>query len=128
LRLPHQLADARDDLLSDDSQPSSYRSHPEQYRWANRNFRKGDRVVFVGPPNDQYQPAVISPPADHKLLGKFGTAMMGPSEDIRCYPDDPDSDIIWIRFDDDKHPLRQVSCALVLACRSEVMLLGDATC
>lgn len=37
--------------------------------------------------------------------------MMGPSEDIRCQPDDPDSDAIWVRFDDDKHPLRQVSCA-----------------
>ena len=40
--------------------------------------------------------------------------MMGPSEDIRCYPDDPASDIIWIRFDDDKHPLRQVSCAWIV--------------
>ena len=37
--------------------------------------------------------------------------MMGLSEDIRCHPDDPESDAIWIRFDDDKHPLRQVSCA-----------------
>jgi hypothetical protein len=53
---------------------------------------------------------VLSAPAEHKLLGKIGTVMMGPSEDIRCYPDDSDSDVIWIRFDNDKHPLRQVSC------------------
>ena len=100
--------------MSDDRQPSSYRSHPEQYRWADRDFRKGDRVVFVGPPDDQHQAAVISSPRDHKLLGKTGTVMMGPSEDIRCYPDDPASDIIWIRFDDDKHPLRPVSCAWIV--------------
>jgi hypothetical protein len=97
--------------VNDDPKPSSYRSHPEQYRWAARDFRKGDRVVFVGPPDEQLQPAVISQPAEHKLLGKIGTVMMGLSEDIRCHPDDPESDAIWIRFDDDKHPLRQVSCA-----------------
>ncbi|MEA3208550.1 MAG: hypothetical protein QOE70_1607 [Chthoniobacter sp.] len=102
---------------SDDPQPRSYRSHPEQYRWADRDFRKGDRVVFVGPPDDQYQAAMISPPGEHKLVGKIGTVMMGPSENIRCYPDDPDSDVIWIRFDNDKHPLRQVSRAwLVREC------------
>ena len=68
-------------------------------------------MVFVGPPNEQYQPAVISAPAEHKLLGKIGTVMMGPSEDIRCQPDDPESDAIWVRFDNDQHPLRQVSSA-----------------
>ncbi len=103
--------------VSDDSPPRSYRSHPEQYRWAARDFRKGERVVFVGPPDDQYQPAVISSPTKHKLLGNIGTVMMGPSEDIRCYPDESDSDVIWVRFDNDKHPLRQVSSAwLVREC------------
>jgi hypothetical protein len=29
--------------------------------------------------------------------------------DIRCDPDDSESDSIWVRFDNDKHPLRQVS-------------------
>lgn len=28
-----------------------YREHSEQYSWADRNFRNGDRVVFVGPPD-----------------------------------------------------------------------------
>ena len=96
---------------SDEPQPRSYRAHPEQYRWVDRDFRKGDRVVFVGPPDDQYQAAMISSPAEHKLFGKIGTVMMGPSEDIRCYPDDLDSDLIWVRFDNDRHPLRQVSSA-----------------
>ena len=96
---------------SEEPSPRSYRAHPEQYRWVDRDFRKGDRVVFVGPPDDQYQAAMISSPAEHKLFGRIGTVMMGPSEDIRCYPDDPDSDLIWVRFDNDRHPLRQVSSA-----------------
>ena len=100
--------------MSDEFKPSSYRSHPEQYHWADRDFRKGDRVVFVGPPDDQYQAALMPPPSEHKLLGKIGTVIMGPSEDIRCYPDDPNSDMIWIRFDNDKHPFRQVSCAWIV--------------
>ena len=100
---------AESGLVNDNPQPRLYRAHPEQYRWADRDFRNGDRVVFVGPPNEQFQPAVISPPSEHKLLGRVGTVMMGPSEDIRCDPDDSESDSIWVRFDNDKHPLRQVS-------------------
>jgi len=87
----------------------SYRDHPEEYHWANRDFSNHDRVVFVGPPDDQLQPGMISSKGNHKLIGKVGTVVIGPSEDIRCYPDDPASDALWIRFDGDKHPFRQVS-------------------
>jgi hypothetical protein len=33
------------------------RQTSDQYRWADRNFQNGDRVVFVGPPDEEFQPA-----------------------------------------------------------------------
>ncbi len=105
-----------EEVQPDAAEPETrqYRTHPQEYQYASRDFVNGDRVVFVGPPDEQHQPTMIAPPEKHKLLGRQGTVMIGPSEDIRCFPDDPESDLIWIRFDGDKHPFRQVSRAWVV--------------
>ena len=67
---------------------------------------KGVRVVFRGPKEGI---APFFDPSSHKLVGKIGTVVYGISEDIWCYPDDPSSDMVWIAFDDDRMPRRQVS-------------------
>ncbi len=69
---------------------------------------KGRLVKFAGPEG-------ISPltagPSEHLLTDCPGRIVMGPSEDIWCYPDDPELDLVWVAFTDDTRPLRQVSAA-----------------
>jgi hypothetical protein len=74
-------------------------------------IRKGVRVVFRGPEG-------VAPLYDaerHKLAGAEGTVVYGISEDIWCYPDDPSSDMVWVAFDGDRLPRRQVSAAWLAA-------------
>lgn len=90
----------------------SYREYDEQYKYANRNFKLHDKVVFVGPPREEENPTFISSPKEHKLYLKKGRIAYGPSEDMRCYPDEPaDSDLaklVWVKFEDDDKDIRQV--------------------
>ena len=44
-----------------------FRQHSEQYKWANRDFANGDWVVFVGPPDEDFQPGMMADPAKHAL-------------------------------------------------------------
>ena len=74
-----------------------------------RDVRKGVRVIFRGPEEGTVTPAFDA--AGHKLIGCAGTIVYGISEDIWCYPDDPTSDMVWVAFDDDRMPRRQVSAA-----------------
>jgi hypothetical protein len=67
--------------------------------------KKGVRVVFRGPK----QLAPVFEEASHKLLGKTGVIVYGISEDVFCYPDDPKSDMVWVAFEGDRLPRRQVS-------------------
>ena len=89
-----------------------YRDYDEQYKYADRNFRMHDIVVFVGPPPDSEQFMMISNPMRHKLYLKKGRVARWISEDIYCYPDEPkDSDLarmIWVKFEDDDKEVRQV--------------------
>ncbi len=70
--------------------------------------RKGLRVVFRGPAEDL---TPLFNRGDHKLVGMKGTIVYGISEDVWCYPDDPTSDMVWVAFDGDSLPRRQVSAA-----------------
>lgn len=47
------------------------------------------------------------------LKGKAGTIVYGVSEDIFCYPDNPEMDMVWVAFDEDRLPMRQVSLAFL---------------
>jgi hypothetical protein len=71
--------------------------------------KNGTRVIFVGPPEGTV--VTFFDGENHKLIGKFGTIVYGRSEDIWVEPDDPASDLVWVRFDDDRFPRRQVSAA-----------------
>ncbi len=71
-------------------------------------MRKGVRVVFRGPGEEL---APLFDDTGHKLVGAVGTIVYGISEDIWCYPDDPSSDMVWVAFDEDRMPRRQVSAA-----------------
>ena len=71
-------------------------------------IRKGVRVVFRGPVDGA---APLFDAANHKLVGNAGTIVYGISEDVWCYPDDPSSDMVWVAFDGDRLPRRQVSSA-----------------
>ncbi len=70
--------------------------------------RKGARVEFVGPREELDTLGAMSGSA---LLGKQGTIVYGISEDIFCYPDNPEMDLVWVAFDEDRMPRRQVSLA-----------------
>lgn len=85
-----------------------FRQHSEQYKWANRDFTNGDHVVFVGPPDEEFQPGMMVDPDKHALYGKQGQIRVGISEDIRVYPDSG-PDMLWVAFEGDKVPLRQVA-------------------
>lgn len=85
-----------------------YRQTSDQYRWADRNFQNGDWVVFVGPPDEEFQPGLITDPAKHSLYHCTGQIRIGVSEDIIVFPDEPDADMYWVKFDDDTLPIRQV--------------------
>ena len=45
--------------------------------------------------------------------GKSGTIVYGISEDIFCYPDETADDMVWVAFDGDHLPRRQVSLAFL---------------
>jgi hypothetical protein len=72
------------------------------------DIRKGLRVVFAGPSDGA---APLFDPSGHKLVGKPGIIVYGISEDIFCYPDDPNSDMVWVAFEGDRLPRRQVAAA-----------------
>ena len=69
--------------------------------------RKGKRVVFVGG-----EPSALGD-VGSALIGKMGTIVYGISEDIFCYPDDPTDDLVWVAFDEDRMPRRQVSLSFL---------------
>ena len=73
------------------------------------DVKKGVRVIFRGPEDDAVTPLFDG--AAHKLSGLAGTIVYGISEDVWCYPDDPTSDMVWVAFDADRMPRRQVSAA-----------------
>lgn len=73
---------------------------------------KGRTVRFVGPTGLS---PVTAKPSKHLLTDCVGQIVMGPSEDVWCYPDDPDLDLVWVAFTDDTRPLRQVSAAWLAA-------------
>ena len=73
------------------------------------DVRKGVRVIFRGPEDDALTPLFDA--GSHKLVGRTGTIVYGISEDVWCYPDDPVFDMVWVAFDDDRLPRRQVSAA-----------------
>ena len=70
--------------------------------------RKGLRVEFVG---SREELSTLGAKSGSALLGKPGTIVYGISEDIFCYPDHPEMDLVWVAFDDDRLPRRQVSLA-----------------
>lgn len=72
------------------------------------NIAKGKRVRFIGP--DGIAP-LTQEPSKHLLTDCIGKIVMGPSEDIWCYPDDETLDMVWVIFADDTRPIRQVSAA-----------------
>lgn len=69
---------------------------------------KGKRVRFVGAIG---QAPLTAEPSQHLLTNCVGQIVMGPSEDIWCYPDSPELDMVWVAFADDLRPIRQVSAA-----------------
>ena len=76
------------------------------YQWLTFPNDKVEIVRFVGP-------AGVAPltaePSQHLLTDCVGQIVMGPSEDIWCYPDSPELDMVWVAFVDDIKPIRQVS-------------------
>lgn len=69
---------------------------------------KGRKVRFTGP----VTPAPLTAEASrHLLTDCVGQIVMGPSEDIWCYPDSLELDMVWVAFADDIRPIRQVSAA-----------------
>lgn len=70
-------------------------------------IKKGVRVVFRGPEGI----APLYGGDGHRLMGAKGVVAYGISEDIWCYPDDQASDLVWVAFQGDRFPRRQVSAA-----------------
>ncbi len=70
--------------------------------------RKGLRVIFRGP---EHGLAPLYDAENHKLVGCAGTIVYGISEDVWCYPEDRSVDLVWVAFDSDRLPRRQVSVA-----------------
>jgi hypothetical protein len=66
----------------------------------------GKRVQFVGPRGIA---PLTAGKEGHLLTGCVGSIVTGVSEDVWCYPDDPSLDLVWVKFDDDTRPIRQVS-------------------
>jgi hypothetical protein len=67
---------------------------------------KGRRVRFAGPKGIA---PLTAEPSQHLLTDCVGQIVMGPSEDVWCYPDSPELDMVWVAFSDDIRPIRQVS-------------------
>ncbi len=74
----------------------------------NQDARKGVRVEFVGP-RDELNP--LGEQSGSALLGRRGTILYGISEDVFCYPDNSEMDLVWVAFDEDRMPRRQVFLA-----------------
>ena len=68
----------------------------------------GRKVRFVGAGGAV---PLTAEPTQHLLTGCVGQSVMGPSEDVWCYPDSPELDMVWVAFADDIRPIRQVSAA-----------------
>lgn len=68
--------------------------------------------MFVGPPTDQLQPTMISRAENHQLCRKVGRIAYGPTESLRCYPDERADTalgrMVWVEFENDREPIRQV--------------------
>ena len=69
---------------------------------------KGRKVRFNGPCGVA---PLTADSSKHLLTDCVGQIIMGPSEDIWCYPDHPELDMVWVAFADDIRPVRQVSAA-----------------
>jgi len=67
---------------------------------------KGRQVKFAGPVGIA---PLTADPSEHLLTGCLGQIVMGPSEDVWCYPDTPELDMVWVVFVDDIRPILQVS-------------------
>jgi hypothetical protein len=91
-----------------------YRQYSGQYEKADRDFQNGDLVVFVGPPDEEYQPGMIASPTEHMLHHCKGRICIGKSEDILVFPDEPDSNLYWVRFEDDTQPVRQIPATWIV--------------
>lgn len=73
-----------------------------------KQVTKGRKVKFVGAGG----PAPLTAePSQHLLTDCVGQIVMGPSEDVWCYPDSPELDMVWVAFAADIRPIRQVSAA-----------------
>jgi hypothetical protein len=73
-----------------------------------RDVVKGRQVKFAGPKGIAH---LTAEPSQHLLTDCVGQIVMGPSEDVWCYPDSPELDMVWVAFADDIRPIRQVSAA-----------------
>ena len=73
-----------------------------------KQVTKGRKVKFVGPSGAA---PLTAEPSQHLLTDCLGQIVMGPSEDVWCYPDSPELDMVWVAFADDIRPIRQVSAA-----------------
>jgi|LakMenEpi03Aug12_release.lakeMendotaPanAssembly.Ray.scaffolds.fasta_scaffold361778_1 hypothetical protein len=69
---------------------------------------EGKRVRFVGPSGVA---PLTTDKERHLLTGCVGTIVIGVSNDVWCYPDDQSLDMVWVVFEDDIRPIRQVSFA-----------------
>ncbi len=69
---------------------------------------KGKRVRFAGAGT---LAPLTAEGSQHLLTDCIGQIVMGPSEDVWCYPDSPELDMVWVAFSDDIRPIRQVSAA-----------------
>ena len=73
-----------------------------------QEVRKGKKVKFAGPRGIAH---LAAEPSQHLLTDCVGQIVMGPSEDVWCYPDSPELDMVWVAFSDDIRPIRQVFAA-----------------
>jgi hypothetical protein len=78
-----------------------------------RRMRKSDialgMVVRFRPPAG-LQP-LLADASRHLLSGCIGSIVSGPNGVIWCFPEDDVLDLVWVRFDDDIRPIRQVTAA-----------------
>lgn len=102
------------DSDGEDERLNPYRDHAEQYLYADRDFRVHDRVVFVGPPDEEFQPGMMPAPKEHKLYLRHGFISVGISESIRCYPDDPRDNKYWVRFEGESKGPRQIAATWIV--------------
>jgi hypothetical protein len=69
---------------------------------------KGKKVRFVPPASGG---PMLSTEGEHLLSDCLGVIVLGANQDIWCYPDAKELDLVWVRFHDDIRPIRQVSAA-----------------